>query len=64
MKLGNYFRLINEGQIQPSTSSCGSLAFIIPKKEKNECSLVTNYHALNKITIKKSIPFAMYQGSL
>jgi hypothetical protein len=64
MKLGNYFGLINEGQIQPSTSSCGSLEFIILKKEKNECSLVTNYHALKRITIKKYIPFSMYQGSL
>ena len=64
MKLVNYFRLINEAQNQPSTSSCGSLAFIIPKKEKNECIHVTNYHSLNKITIKKSVPFVMYQGSL
>jgi hypothetical protein len=50
--------LINSGHIQPSTFPCASSAFVIPKRDTLEMRLVTNYQALNKATIKKTVtPF-------
>jgi hypothetical protein len=48
--------LINFGHIQPSYSPCASTAFVIPKRDTSEISLVTDYRALNKDTIKNSYP--------
>jgi hypothetical protein len=48
--------LINSGHIQPSSSPCASVAFVIPKRGTLEMRVVSNYRALNKSTIKKCYP--------
>jgi hypothetical protein len=49
-------KLINSGHIQPSSSPCASPAFVIPKKDTTKMCLVTDYHALNKATVKNRYP--------
>jgi hypothetical protein len=49
-------QLLESGHIQPSSSPCASLAFIIPKKDDLEWRLVTDYRALNKIMVKNRYP--------
>ena len=44
--------LLTSGHIQPSSSPCASPTFIIPKKDTFEWRLVTDYRALNKVTVK------------
>jgi hypothetical protein len=50
--------------IQPSFSPCASPAFIIPKKESGEWRLVTDYRALNKITVKNRYPLPRIEDLL
>jgi hypothetical protein len=49
-------QLLNADHIQPCYSPCASPTFIIPKKESGEWHLVTDYRALNKITVKNRYP--------
>ena len=48
--------LIDSGHIQPSSSPCASVAFVIPKRDTVEMRLVTDYRALNKATVKNRYP--------
>ena len=44
--------LINSGHIQPSSSPCASVVFVIPKRHSPDMHLVIDYRALNKATVK------------
>lgn len=57
-------QLQESGHIQPSSSPCASLAFIITKKENSEWRLVTDYRALNKATVKKYYPLPWIEDLL
>jgi hypothetical protein len=47
--------LLDKGVIMPSTSSCGSPIFLVPKKYGTSCMCV-DFKALNKITVKNRYP--------
>jgi hypothetical protein len=48
--------LINSSHIQPSSTPCASVAFVIPKRDTSEMCLVSDYRALNKATVKNRYP--------
>ena len=57
-------QLLESGHIQPSSSPCASPAFIIPKMETSEWRLVTDYRALNKVTVKNRYPLPRIEDLL
>lgn len=55
---------MNSDHIQPSSSSCASPTFIIPKKDGSEWRLVIDYYALNKATVKNRYPLPRIEDLL
>jgi hypothetical protein len=47
--------LLDQGIIRPSSSPCGSLIMMVPKKDGTWIMCV-NYRTLNKITVKNRYP--------
>jgi hypothetical protein len=56
--------LIHLGHIQPSSPPCASPAFVISKKDTTKICLVTDYHALNKATVKNRYPLPQIEELL
>ena len=52
---------LNKGLIQPSESPFGASVFFVTKKDGSLC-LVTNYRALNKVTIKNRYPLPLIEN--
>jgi hypothetical protein len=51
--------LVEQGVIRPSASPCGSPIILVPKKY-GTWRMCMDFRALNKIMVKKSLPFASH----